>query len=174
MWLIAITIASTVMGMTLLTPALPLIQQELSATSSAVQLLLTLYLGALAIGQLVYGTLSDRVGRRSVLVFGAALYCVGGALAVFVTKVEWLMLCRIVQGLGGAACLSMGRAIVNDCFDRQDAAKYMSTIQIIQAIAPMLALGAGGIMAQLWGWEAILGIMSISGFVVFICSLMKI
>ena len=79
MWLIALTVASAVMGLTLLTPALPLIRGDLGASSGAVQQLLTVYLVALAVGQLVYGTVSDRIGRRPILLFGALLYGLGGA-----------------------------------------------------------------------------------------------
>ncbi len=174
MWVIALTISSSVVGMTLLTPALPLIQNELSASSSAVQLLLTSYLATLAIGQLIYGTVSDLIGRRPILVFGAALYCVGGIVASLASTIEWLTFLRIIQGLGAAACLSMGRAIVNDCFERTDAAKNMSTIQMLQAIVPGLSLALGGIIAEFMGWQGAMVIMSILGLSVFIIAITMI
>ena len=107
-WLIALSVSSPVMGLTLLSPALPLIQREFAASSSAVQLLLTSYMVALALGQLVYGSVSDHLGRRPVLLFGALLYGVGGLAACLVNSVEMLTVCRVVQGLGAAACLCMG------------------------------------------------------------------
>ncbi len=166
-------ISSSVVATTLLTPALPLIQKDLSASSSAVQLLLTTYLATLAIGQLFYGTASDFFGCRPILIFGAGLYCFGGMAALWVSTIEWLTFLRVIQGLGAAACLSMGRAIVNDCFERTEAARNMSTIQMLQAIMPGLSLALGGIVAEFMGWKGAMGIMSIMGLIVFIMSVTK-
>lgn len=161
------------MGITLLTPALPLVQSDLGASSEAVQLLLTVYLAALAIGQLIYGTLSDRFGRRPILLFGAFLYGIGGALGVGADSVELLTTFRIIQGLGAAACLSMGRAIVNDCFERKLAARFMSTIQIMQALVPVLSLAFGGVLAHYLGWQGSMGVTSLAGFSVFLLAIVK-
>lgn len=161
------------MGITLLTPALPLVQNDLGASSDAVQLLLTVYLAALAIGQLIYGTLSDRFGRRPILLFGAFLYGIGGALGTVADTVELLTTYRIIQGLGAAACLSMGRAIVNDCFERALAARFMSTIQIMQALVPVLSLAFGGVLAQFAGWQGTMAVTSMAGFAVFLLAIYK-
>ena len=115
MWLIALIVASAVMGLTLLTPALPLIQGDLGASSGAVQQLLTVYLVALAVGQLVYGTVSDRIGRRPILLFGALLYGLGWPVAAGADSIETLTFYRIIQGFGAAACLLLGRPLVLDC-----------------------------------------------------------
>ena len=174
MWLVALTVASSVMGITLLTPALPMIQGEFGVSSSAVQQLLTVYLVALAVGQLVYGTLSDRIGRRPILLFGALLYGFGGAAASMADSIESLTFYRIIQGLGAAACLSMGKAIVNDCFDRSDAARNMSTVSAMLAVVPILALALGGILVQTAGWAGPMVVISAGGFVVFMLALMMI
>ena len=173
MWVIAATVGSSVMGITLLTPALPLVQGDLGASSAAVQLLLTVYLAALAIGQLIYGTLSDRYGRRPILLFGAFLYGVGGALGTIADSIELLTAYRIVQGLGAAACLSMGRAMVNDCFERAIAAKHMATVQIMQALVPVLSLAFGGVLAQYAGWQGAMSVTSLAGFMVFLLAIFK-
>ena len=174
MWLIALIVASAVMGLTLLTPALPLIQGDLGASSGAVQQLLTVYLVALAVGQLVYGTVSDRIGRRPILLFGALLYGLGGAVAAGADSIETLTFYRIIQGLGAAACLSMGRAIVNDCFDRIDAARNMSTVVAMMAIVPVLSLAFGGVLAQTVGWTGTMVVTSAGGFVVFALALFMV
>lgn len=173
MWVVAAIVGSSIMGITLLTPALPLVRNDLGASSSAVQLLLTVYLAALAIGQLIYGTLSDRYGRRPLLLFGAFVYGVGGAMGMVAESVESLTLYRIIQGLGAAACLSMGRAMVNDCFERQRAAKFMSTIQIMQALVPVLSLAFGGVLAQYAGWQGSMAVTSLAGFLVFLLAIYK-
>ena len=167
MWFIALSVASAVMGLTLLAPALPLIQQEMSASNSAVQQLLTVYLMALAVGQLIYGTLSDRYGRRPVLLFGAMLYGIGGIAALFVSSVEFLTVMRGVQGLGAAACLAMGRAIINDCFERSEAARNMSTVAGMIAVVPILSLSLGGLLANVSGWQGVMAVTAASGFLVF-------
>jgi len=174
MWLIALTVASAVMGLTVLTPALPLVQGDLGASTEAVQQLLTVYLVALAAGQLVYGTVSDRIGRRPVLLFGALLYGIGGVAAAMADSIEVLTFHRVIQGLGAAACLSMGRAIVNDCFTRLDAARNLSTVQTMMAVVPILSLSFGGILAQEAGWTGSMIIISAGGFLVFALSLFMV
>ena len=174
MWLIAFTISSSIVGMTLIAPALPLIRVSLGASSDAVQLLLSLYLAALAIGQLVYGSISDAIGRRPILIFGTIMYCLSGAAGAFATNIEWLTLSRVIQGLGAAACLAMGRAIVNDCFDRSNAARNMSTIQMLQAIIPGASLALGGVTADALGWQGTMGIMSITGGLAFVLCLVMV
>ena len=170
-WFIAIAFASAVGGMTLISPALPLVMADTGGTSTAVQLLLTAYLIALSAGQLIYGTVSDWLGRRPVLLFGAVLFSLGGIAAVFSNTIESLTLYRVIQGLGAAACLSMGRAIINDCFDRQDAARSMSTAQTIMAIVPVLALTFGGLLAEWGGWQSTMLVIAIAGIVLLIVAL---
>ncbi|OED40360.1 hypothetical protein AB833_12205 [Chromatiales bacterium (ex Bugula neritina AB1)] len=159
-WFLALCTANAVVGLTILTPALPMIKTELGVSSAAVQQLLTVYMVALAVGQLVYGPLSDRIGRRPIMLTGAVLYTAGCLLATFTNSIEHLTLLRIAQGLGAAACMSMGRAIVNDAFERNEAARQMSTISIMLAIAPVLSLAFGGILAESTGWKGIMTLLT--------------
>ena len=169
--MIALCIASAVMGLTLLTPALPLIKGDTGASSEAVQQLLTVYMIALALGQLIYGPVSDRTGRRPVLLFGALLYGGGGFFSLLTDDIVMLTAWRAVQGMGAAACISMGRAIVNDSFERTEAARKMSTISMILAIAPSSALAFGGVLVQSAGWRSTLVLISFCGFAVFVLAL---
>jgi DHA1 family bicyclomycin/chloramphenicol resistance-like MFS transporter len=162
------------MGLTLLTPALPMVQEDLGVSSGAVQQLLTVYLIALAVGQLVYGTLSDRIGRRPILLFGAILYGIGGGAAAIADTIESLTFYRIIQGLGSAACLSMGKAIINDCFDRTEAAQNMSTVSAMLAVVPILALAFGGFLVQTAGWASTMVVISAGGFLVFALALFMV
>ena len=174
MWLIALTVSSSVMGLTILTPALPLIQNNFGVSSGAVQQLLTVYLIALAVGQLVYGTASDRIGRRPILLFGSLLYGIGGAAAVVADSIETLTFFRIIQGLGSAACLAMGKAIINDCFNRDEAARNLSTVSAMLAVVPILALAFGGFLVQTTGWEGAMVVISVGGFLVFALALLMV
>lgn len=118
---------------------------------------------ALAVGQLIYGTVSDRFGRRPVLLFGALLYTASGFGTILTDSIQVLIGLRGVQGLGAAACMAMVRAIVNDSFERNEAAKQMSMISIILATAPALAIAFGGLLAEVAGWEATLALLALSG-----------
>ena len=156
------------MGLTLLSPTLPLIKTELNVSSEAVQQLLSVYMIALAFGQLVYGPVSDRFGRRPVLLFGAVLFSTAGIATLFSQNINQLIVLRGAQGFGAAACIAMGRAIVNDVFKREEAARQMSTIAMVLAIAPALSLAFGGIVAQSAGWKGAMVVLAFSGVVVFI------
>ena len=158
-------------GLTVLTPTLPMIRDDLSATSGAVQQLLTVYMITLAGGQLVFGPISDRIGRRPLLLLGALLFSLSSLVALVISGVQMLTLLRIVQGTGAAACMAMGRAMVNDAFEREEAARQMSTIAIVLAIAPAMSLAFGGLLAESAGWRGTMLVLGIAGMAVFVCGL---
>lgn len=166
-WFLALCTASAVVGLTILTPTLPIIKTELGVSEEAVQQLLSAYLIALAVGQLFCGPLSDRTGRRPIMLIGALLFSVAGIATTFTQSIGLLVSLRFVQGLGAAACMAMGRAIVNDVYTRDDAARQMSTISTILAIAPALSLAFGGVLAQSAGWKGTMAVLAVSGSLVF-------
>lgn len=167
-WFLALCTATAVTGITLLTPTLPLIKTELNAPSHAVQQLLTAYLIALALGQLFCGPLSDKVGRRPIMLGGAVLFFVAGIGAMLTQSIGLLIILRFMQGFGGAACMSMGRAIINDVYTRDDAARQLSTISTILAVAPALSLGFGGVLAEYAGWKGAMAVLAFGGVIIFI------
>jgi len=103
-WFLALCSAVGVVGLTALTPILPLIKTELNVTSASVQQMFSSYLMAIAIGQLLWGPLSDRYGRRPVLLIGAVLFTLGGVAVVSLENIRLLVIFRFVQGFGAAAC----------------------------------------------------------------------
>ena len=137
---IALTIASPVMGLVLLVPAIPEIVSRFSISENVGQSLITLYLIALGLGQLFYGVASDRFGRRPILLLGSIMFALGSGLILVSNSIEFLLVCRVIQGLGAAACLTMGRAMINDNYARQEAAKHMSTAQTIQSTVPIISV----------------------------------
>ena len=170
LWLIALGTGSAVMGITLITPALPVIAQTLQVSPEKVQLLLTAYLAMLASGQLVYGPLSDVFGRRIFFRLGALFIALSGAIAFFISDIYILVACRALQGLGAAACISMGRTMLSDHFSKKEAAKAMASVQTIQAIVPMLALTTGGAIVFYSGWEGVMGLITAAGILLAIGS----
>lgn len=172
-WFLALTTASPVLGLTILTPALPLIKQELQVSSNEVQLLLTVFMVSLAVGQLIHGPLSDRWGRRPVLIAGAILFSLGSIAAIFTSNIDLLIVCRGIQGFGAAACSSMGRAMVNDSFERSEAARQMSSIAMVLAIVPALSIAFGGILADIAGLTGAMILMSVAATFVVITTLTR-
>ena len=120
--LLALVTAIAPVALHMLVPALPLLAVAFDAPSGAVQLVLTLFLAGIAPGQLVYGPVSDRFGRRPVLLAGLALFLAGTVLCLFAWSLPALIVGRTFQALGGCAGMVLGRAIVRDVYDRERSA----------------------------------------------------
>jgi MFS transporter, DHA1 family, multidrug resistance protein len=136
-------------------PALPTITREFGTTASAVQLSLSVYFIGIALGQAVYGPLSDRYGRRSPLFAGLALFVVGSLGCALAPDIATLVAFRFVQALGGCAPLVIPRAIVRDLFDERDSVTMLSMLMLVMGLAPILAPLVGGQMLQYLGWRSI-------------------
>ena len=121
--ILALANASVVVGMGLITPSITIIKADFNLTSDMVQLILTIYIIAAGIGQLIFGILSDRFGRRPILLTGSLLFVLSSIVSVFSPNILFLLIMRTVQGLGAAACMSMARVIVNDSFNKTEAAE---------------------------------------------------
>jgi DHA1 family bicyclomycin/chloramphenicol resistance-like MFS transporter len=158
-----------VVGLTVLTPILPLIRSDLQVSSAAAQQLFSGYLIALAVGQLVWGTLSDRYGRRPVLLIGAALFTLSGCAVFFLEDIRVLATFRLLQGFGAAACMAMARAIVNDVFERTEAARTISTISMVLSVAPAISLAGAGWLAESAGWKSTMAVLFVCGLLVLLC-----
>lgn len=166
-WILAIAVSSANMGMAMLSPAVPLMRSDFDASAMSVQLVLAVFMVALGVGQMVAGTLSDRFGRRPVMLFGAALFSVSGFVAFFAPTIEILISLRFFQGAGAACCMAMGRVIISDSYVRSEAGRQMATITMIQTIVPILGFSFGGVIADTIGWRGSIAIMAISAFVTF-------
>ena len=148
-----------------------MIKSNFATSADKTQLILTSFIFFVAIGQLFFGTLSDKIGRRPIIIFGAFLYSIGGLLAIISPYIEFLIFMRVIQGLGAAACLSMARVIVNDSFQREEAAQKLSFITAVMVIFPNVALISGGIIADTIGWRGSMFTLSFFGFFLFLCTL---
>ena len=136
-------------------PSLPDIARQLHASTAQVQFTISAYLIGFAVGQIFYGPLSDRHGRKPVLMAAMALYCVASLACALSTSIEMLIVARAFQALGGSGGIVLARAIVRDIYSGARAGRELSLIGSVMALAPVLAPIAGGLLQTGFGWRAI-------------------
>jgi len=158
--LIAVTMTGT-MAMHVFVPAMPAAAADLGTSPSLIQSTITLYIVGLAAGQLIYGPLSDRFGRRPVLLVSLALYVLGLVLAIPVASVGALIGARLLQSLGACGALVLGRAMVRDGSSGEDAVRRLAAVMIAMTMTPAIAPAIGGVISGWFGWRAIFGILAV-------------
>lgn len=136
-------------------PALNVISGDLSASPSQAQLTLTVYLAVFALTQLFYGPLSDRFGRRIILIVGLAVFIGGSAICATAGDIDMLVLGRALQAAGGGGCTVAARAVVRDSFDGPALQKVMALIAILFALVPGLSPLFGALLLEASGWRLI-------------------
>jgi len=147
-------------------PSMPRMEAVFDTSYGVIQLTLSLYLAALACSQLVYGPLSDRFGRRPVLLSGLCLYVAGSLICLTAGSVGVLIAGRVVQAVGGCAGLVIGRAMVRDQYGRDESASKIATITMVMVLAPMVAPLLGGQLDVMAGWRAVFGFVLVVGLLV--------
>ncbi len=160
------TVAYSTIG--IYTPAMPAIAAHFNATPGQVQLTFSAYLISFSFGQLLYGPLSDRYGRRPAIFVGLAIYVAGSAMSALSVSVEMLIAARAVQALGGCAGPVLSRAIMRDLFDRDQGARLLSWVTMVMGAAPAFAPVFGGYLQVAYGWESIFWVLSAMGAIVFV------
>lgn len=164
LWLLALITLSGTMAMHIFAPALPDVAKDLGVSSSVVQLTLSTYIAGLAIGQLTYGPISDRYGRRPVLVAGMILYLAASVAALLSSDIVSMLIARFIQAIGGCAGLVLGRAIVRDTSAGDQAARRLSLMNLMTMAGPGLSPLIGAVLVSLTGWRSIFAFVSIAGF----------
>ncbi len=155
-------------------PALPDIARDLSATASATQLTLTATLVGLAAGQLVFGPLSDRLGRRRPLVAGLMLYVLASVLCALAPSVELLVAGRFVQGFAGAAGMVSAMAIARDSTDGTAMARLFATLMLVTGAAPIIAPVLGGQLLLVTSWRGIFVLLAVAGAVLLAVAVLRV
>jgi len=136
-------------------PAFPAMAQAFATDEKHIQTTLAAYFLGLSLGQLAYGPVADRFGRRLPLLFGVALFTLASLACAYAPNLDTLILARFVQALGGCAGMVLSRAIVSDKCDPVASAKVFSQLMLVMGLAPILAPMLGGVLVNVAGWQSI-------------------
>ncbi len=154
-------------GMQILLPALPVIQNDFSVSNDVAQLTLSLSMFSIAIGTLVYGPLSDKYGRKPIMLLGI-LITVGGSIFCYLADSIFLLIMgRIIQAFGGAVGLVLARAIVRDVYGAEEAARVIATLVMVMVVVPMLSPALGGELMARYGWESVFLVVASGSLLIF-------
>ncbi len=161
-------------ALNVLAPATPAIAQALATDYGTVQLTLTLYLGAVALAQLLVGPISDRIGRRPCIIGGLALFTLGSAVGGFASGLGPLLGARMLQAVGAGTAFALTRAIARDTGERDEAASLIGYVTMAMVVVPMLAPLAGGFIERSYGWRAIFAAMAFMGLIATVGAILKL
>jgi MFS transporter, DHA1 family, multidrug resistance protein len=166
--LLAMLTALGPLSMDMYLPSLPDIAHVLSAPVARTQLTISSYLIGFAAGQMIYGPLSDRYGRRPVLLAAVALYLASTLACAAAQSVDVLIAARALQGIAGSGAIVLARAIVRDVYSGVQAARELSLMGSISATAPIVAPMIGGVLQAAFGWRANFICMSAGGLIALV------
>ncbi|NEU29234.1 multidrug effflux MFS transporter [bacterium LRH843] len=170
-WIVLLLGSLTAFGplsMDMYLPALPTVARDLQTSTSLTQLSLTACLIGLAIGQLIFGPLSDIRGRRKPLVFTLTIYSIASLLCAFSTNIWIFILLRFIQGITGAAGIVIARASARDMYSGNELTKFIALLALVNGAAPILAPISGGAILNFSSWNAVFGILSMIGLIMLL------
>jgi len=144
-------------------PALPAIQTYFNTDVTTVQLTLSIYLVVFAVCQLFYGPLSDRFGRKPILMIGTAIYLLGSIVCLIAPTIEILITGRVLQAIGGCAGVVLARTMVRDIYGQERSAKVLSYMGTAMAMAPAMGPIIGGYLTIIYGWRASFALLAFFG-----------
>src|ERR1700735_3105796 len=169
--LVAMTACGT-LGMHVIIPALPATARALGISAGTAQLTITLYLIGLAIGQLLYGPVSDRFGRRPIVLVGLSLFTAASMVTAVAPNAAILIGGRILQSIGGCAGLVLGRAAVRDAAAADKAAGQLALLTLVMSLVPAIAPAIGGFITAYISWRASYVLLAvIGGLTLLACAL---
>lgn len=151
------------LGINMYLPSMPGMARAFGVDFTTIQLTLSLYLAAMALGQLIIGSLSDRFGRRPILLIGLTIFVIGSLICLSAHNVGILIVGRVIQAVGGCAEITLSRAIVRDLYGRNQVASMIGYVTMGMAVAPMLAPTIGGVLDTLYGWRASFAFLMVFG-----------
>lgn len=149
-------------------PALPAIATDLQASTAATQMTLMAFFVALGVCQIVYGPVSDMVGRKPPLYFGIVVFAIGSIGCGLAPSISWLTFFRFVQGLGAAAVMVIPRAVIRDLHTGVDATRLMSLVMLVFSVSPILAPLVGSGLIVPFGWRSVFVAVTIAALLSFL------
>lgn len=147
-------------------PAIPIIQADFAASSAATQLTLSLSTLSIAVSTMLFGPLSDRIGRRPAVLSGLVVFVLGSVACVLAPTITVLVVARVVQAAGGAAGMVVARAMIRDRHGPEDAASMLAIVTTAMVVAPMIAPILGGGLTDLLGWRSTFAAAGIAGVLI--------
>src|SRR5882724_6010717 len=172
--LLALVTAIAPVALHMLVPVLPVLAALFKAPPGAVQLVLTLYLVGIAAGQLVYGPLSDRFGRRPVLIAGLAVFLAGTMLCGLAGSLAALILGRVLEACGACAGIVLARAIIRDVYEREAAARGLALVMMVMSFAPAISPAVGAYLAEWLDWRSIFVLLGAAGAIVLAATVARL
>lgn len=154
-WVLGALTLTGSLAMHVFVPALPGAAKDFAASIPAMEMTISVYILGMALGQLIYGPMSDHFGRRPVLMGALSLYVLAGVACYLAPNLDLLIAARFVQALGGCAGLVLGRAILRDTTEPAQIASRLAVLTMIMVVGPSLAPLVGGVVVQYLGWRAI-------------------
>jgi MFS transporter, DHA1 family, multidrug resistance protein len=169
--LLTLLMATTAIGPTslnILVPAVPELSHQFGAPPATMQLTVSLFLIGLAFAQLVMGPLSDRFGRRPVMLAGLSLNVLASIMAIVTPTVESIIAARILQAIGASAGIVVARAMIRDLFPRERAASVLGLVATVMVAAPTFGPLIGGLLETFFRWQAIFVFTAVTTFAVVV------
>ncbi len=156
---LGLLIAIIAFAIDLYMPSFVVIAREFHTDIGVVQQSMTSFLAGMGVGQVIYGPISDGVGRKRPIYVGMVIFLIGSVAAAFAPSVEWLIAARLLQGLGAGAAAVIPMAVIRDEYTGPDAARLMSQCMLALSVSPILAPVAGGLLVQVLSWRVIFGVL---------------
>ena len=164
-WLLALTMGAGTVGNYIVSPALSPITEYFGVDEASSQAILTGFFIPMALFPLVFGSLSDRYGRRYPLLFGLAVMTVGGLIAATAESFDILIIARFLQGLGASSVSVIIIPVINDSYSYVEAPKILAKVNVIRMIVPFFSFAFGGLIAEIFGWRGNMILIFLAGLV---------
>ncbi|HCO68141.1 MAG TPA: Bcr/CflA family drug resistance efflux transporter [Dysgonomonas sp.] len=152
-------------------PGFILISEAFATDTSSVQISLSTFLAGFAIGQLLWGPLADKFGRKKPVLVSLVIFTLASAACIYVKTIEQLWVVRFIQAIGGCAGVVISRAIVTDYFDKSQTLKIFALLSLIMGVAPIIGPSIGNGVLSFSGWEGLFGTMAVMGILLFLLTL---